>query len=160
MKQSSRNLENVFIKQIRTLFETKLYHLDAVLVCVPFIASRLTRLNEEKSALSRILDMFDKDLSENVFAISTFYSEDTRGTQSYLELLHREKVPCSHVFFFNNAELLNEFRDNCFDHALQNKNWRHRTKSFDALFAKLEMTRAATLKASNNATCERTHLEV
>lgn len=130
------DFNKVITTGIHNMFKTRTSHLDAVLLFMPSSVQRLT--NKQKHIFSSILQMFGKDIVDNIFVILTFY--DGCDKKPCTQPLQQVSVPCKYVYRFNNGNVLNAFGSNC-SHSTTSHNesiWNRRTNSFNDLFQDLQ----------------------
>lgn len=135
---SGRDFDKRIEMQIKHLLETRVDHLDAIIVVLPMSVTRLT--NEQKMVFSSIVNLFGNDVEQNIFIAMT---KDDGGSPFCLPLLKASGIPYKTYFRFNNSNLFTKDAPQ-FDAII----WRERNKSFSAFFEELEKAPKTTVKTS------------
>ena len=122
------------VKQIEAFFtlprDQGIDTLDAVWFVVPSPNCRLT--STQQYIFDSILAIFGKDIEENIFALITFADTDSPPA---LYLLNEAEIPLKGTYFFNNAALFADSKENT-KYGL--KVWKMSMQGFEEFFKDLK----------------------
>lgn len=155
--------------QIKDFFHTTgergIDHIDAVAFVLVASAKRLTET--QKYIFESVLNLFGKDISENIFLFITHAETENieDGIAPVIEAAQSAMVPFAHVHIFNNVAL---FRDKnktssrrASSSTSRNKEmWDFGGEDIDNFFAELEMCEPKSIFLSAEVLAERSRLEI
>lgn len=155
--------------QIKDFFHTRgergIDHIDAVAFVLVASAKRLTET--QKYIFESVLNLFGKDISENIFLFITHAETENIADENapVIEAAKSAMIPFAHFHIFNNVAL---FRDKnktssrrVSSATSRNKEmWNFGGEDFDNFFAQLEMCEPKSIFLSAEVLAERSRLEI
>lgn len=138
LHDTQRDFDKRIEMQIKKLLETRVDHLDAIIIVVPMADTRLT--NEQKMLFSSIVNLFGNDVKHNIFIAMT---KDDGGEATCLHLLKACGIPCDKSFKFNNSNVFTKKTPE-----IDALIWRARKKNFVDLFKEIEKAPKTSVKSS------------
>ncbi|CAC5384559.1 unnamed protein product [Mytilus coruscus] len=138
-------------EKVKNLFQRGIRSLDALCLVVPVSCTRLT--DPQKYVFSSILELFAKDISDNIFIFLT-YDDGAAGYPVALGALREADIPFKEdmYFRFNNA---NVFKTEHSDDV-----WRKRNNSFSRFFDKLMTLPSVSLSSTKEVLDSTAFLEI
>ena len=150
-----KDKDNFLTKQIDKFFRSKgdsgIDQIDAIGFAVKSSTNRLTE--NQKYIFNSILDLFGKDIKENIYILATF--TDTFGSTGLKDCIQEAKLPYKHIFEFNNGHLFEK------KSSISEQNWNESLKSYKLFLNKhLNEANPKSLQLSSEVLHERRQLEV
>ena len=145
------------IDDMKLFFETQIDSIHAICFVIQAGDSRLCP--QQKYVMDRVLSVFAKDISENLFALITFC--DAKAPPA-LEAIKGYSIPIKHHYKLNNSAFFLSDTDNTTEDDIEfNKlSYKMGIKAFDSFFNRLRITQPESLKLTKQVLRERHSLEV
>lgn len=145
-----KEFDKTIIDMVKELFETDIQNLEALCLVVKLGDKRLTE--SQLYVFSSILELFAKDISDNMFVLIT-NDDGESGKPKVLGALRDANVPFKEdmVFRFNNANLFSNE---------SHEEWKTRNTSFKRFFDKLQSIDRTSVEKSKTVLKTRENLEI
>ena len=148
------NADKAIVEQIKEFFSTAskhgIYHLHGVAFVAQASLTRLTA--EQKYIFESVLSVFGKDISNNIFLMTTFADGQK---PCILEAAREAGVPFQRYFTFNNSAI---FADNADSDSIDEMYWKMALKSFHSFFDHLQTIEPSSLYLTRDVLKEREKL--
>lgn len=117
-------------KKIKSFYDASVFpRIDAIGLVVKYNQVRLSKA--EKCIIESVTRIFTKEV-ERIFYIMATFCDDPDSAIPVLELLKKEKIPCSKVHIFNNGPYIKS--------AFQKLHWENNERSFESFIQELDST--------------------
>ncbi|XP_063447208.1 uncharacterized protein LOC134726721 [Mytilus trossulus] len=145
------NFDKTIIEMVKHLFRKGIQNIDALCLVMKLSDKRLT--DSQQYVFSSILEIFAKDISDNIFVLLT-NDDGEAGKPQALDALTEAKVPYKEdmVFRFKNGNLFNSESNE--------SEWKARNTSFKNFFDKLQTIGKISVENTKTVLNTRESLEI